>query len=145
MQTIGTSVERSWLVKDGVHGRRRAERRNMSGIDVRKVVLSQIIELAFLQTRKRDWMTPISRSMFGVSLKLFDIVKLLIDASIELRKCEVSNGQIVPSNEFLEKLARCLFEVFAIVGGMRVNQDMWIAKVLRLLDRKQSGEYVIRR
>lgn len=120
-------------------------RGRVAEIDIRRVVLSQFIDLAFLQTRKRDWTTPGSRSPYGVSKKIVGVMKLLVDASLELSRCELSNGQLVPSNEFSTKLAHCLFEVLGLVGGLRVDHGAWITKVLGLLDRRLSGEHEVRR
>ena len=110
-------------------------------IDVRKQILSQLVDLAFLQTRQRDWTDPLSRTVFGVSQKIVGIVRLLVDVSLELKRCELSNGQVVPSDEFCNKTARCLFELLALVGGLNIDHGLWITKVLGLLDRKRSGEY----
>lgn len=133
-----------WRARRKNSARESVEKRELR-VDVRKMLLSQFIEMAFIQTRARDWLSPSSRSVFGVSQKILHIMKLLVDASVELGRCEISNGQVVPSNVFSTTLASCLFEMLALVGGMRIDRDVWAAKVLNLLDRKRSGEHVIRR
>ena len=139
MQLTGMNEELCCLAS----ARRGVGRRgSMSGktIDVRRSILFQLVEQGFILTRARDWMTPDSRSLFGVSQKFTRLARKLDGASLELRNCEISNGQVVPSREFSEKLAQCVFELFALIGGLHLD-EAFILKVLRIFDKVGSGEH----
>lgn len=111
-------------------------------MDVRRIVLAQLLELAFLKKRSREWIHPWSRTSFGVSVKLHSVarsVELLADCGI-LDRCQISNGQLIPSREFIEKLSKCIIDLFAIAGGLAVEASIFSSKITRLLEpERESG------